>query len=53
MIAFLITLVISNEIYIKKTGLEFLDNLVTIDIFSLIFICLNVNYLKVITLQKN
>jgi len=40
MIAFLITLVISNEIYIKKTGLEFLDNLVVIDIFSLMFICL-------------
>ena len=33
MIAFLTTLVISNEIYIKKTGLEFLDNLVAIDIF--------------------
>ena len=31
---------ISNEIYIKKTGLEFLDNLVAIDIFSLMFICL-------------
>ena len=40
MIVFLITLVISNEIYIKKTGLEFLDNLVAIDIFSLMFICL-------------
>ena len=40
MIAFLITLVISNEIYIKKTGLEFLDNLVAVDIFSLMFICL-------------
>ena len=40
MIAFLITLVIFNEIYIKKTGLEFLDNLVAIDIFSLMFICL-------------
>ena len=40
MIAFLITLVISNEIYIKKTGLEFLDNLVAIDIFSLMFMCL-------------
>ena len=40
MIALLITLVISNEIYIKKTGLEFLDNLVAIDIFSLMFICL-------------
>ena len=40
MIAFLITLIIFNEIYIKKTGLEFLDNLVAIDIFSLMFICL-------------
>jgi len=39
MIVFLITLVISNEIYIKKTGLEFLDNLVAIDIFSLMFMC--------------
>ena len=38
--ALLIILVISNEIYIKKTGLEFLDNLVAIDIFSLMFICL-------------
>jgi len=26
--------------YIKKTGLEFLDHLVAIDIFSLMFICL-------------
>ena len=40
MIMLLITLVISNEIYIKRTGLEFLDNLVEIDIFSLMFICL-------------
>ena len=40
MIAFLITLVISNEIYIQKTGLAFLNNLLEIDIFSLIFICL-------------
>ena len=40
MIMFLITLVISNEINIKRTGLEFLDNLIAIDIFSLIFICL-------------
>ena len=40
MIAFLVTLVISNEIYIKKTGLEFLDNLIVIDIFSLMFMCL-------------
>ena len=40
MIAFLVTLIISNEIYIKKTGLEFLDYLVAIDIFSLMFISL-------------
>jgi UDP-N-acetylmuramyl pentapeptide phosphotransferase/UDP-N-acetylglucosamine-1-phosphate transferase len=40
MITFLMILVIFNEIYIKKTGLEFLDNLVEIDIFSLMFICL-------------
>ena len=40
MIMLLVTLVISNEIYIKKTGLEFLDHLVAIDIFSLMFICL-------------
>ena len=53
MIALLITLVISNEIYIQKTGLRFLNNLLEIDIFSLMFICLNVNYLKIITLQKN
>ena len=33
MIAFLIVLVTSNEIYIKKTGLEFLNHLVAIDIF--------------------
>ena len=31
MIAFLATLVIYNETYIKKTGLEFLDHLVSID----------------------
>ena len=40
MISFLITLVIFNETYIKRTGLEFLDNLVAIDIFSLMFMCL-------------
>ena len=40
MIAFLITLVTFHEIYINRTGLEFLDNLVAIDIFSLMFICL-------------
>ena len=40
MIVFLITLVIFNDINIKKTGLEFLDHLVEIDIFSLLLICL-------------
>ena len=40
MIAFLLILVIFNEIHINRTGLEFLDNLVAIDIFSLMFICL-------------
>ena len=40
MILFLIILVIKNEFYIEKTGLEFLNNLLEIDIFSLIFICL-------------
>ncbi len=40
MISFLVILVTSNEIYIKKSGLEFLDNLLAIDIFSLMFICL-------------
>jgi len=40
MIAFLIVLVTYNEIYIKKTGLDLLNNLVAIDIFSLMFICL-------------
>jgi len=40
MITFLVILVISNEIYITNTGLEFLNHLVTIDIFSLLFICL-------------
>ena len=40
MIMFLIILVIFNEIHLKKTGLVFLDNLIAIDIFSLMFICL-------------
>ena len=40
MIVFLVILVISNETYITRTGLEFLNNLVAIDIFSLMFICL-------------
>ena len=40
MIAILFTLVVYHEIYITKTGLEFLDNLIAIDIFALMFICL-------------
>jgi len=40
MILLLIILVISNELYIEKSGLEFLNHLLTIDIFSLIFIIL-------------
>ena len=40
MCAFLIILVISNNFYIERTGLEFLDNLLVIDIFSLIFVSL-------------
>jgi len=36
----LVVLILFNDIYIKKTGLEFLDYLMSIDIFSLIFICL-------------
>ena len=40
MILFLVTLVISNNFYIKKTGFEFLNNLLEIDVFALIFICL-------------
>ena len=38
--AFLIILVIYNGIYIEKTGLEFLNYLLSIDIFGLFFICL-------------
>ena len=40
MIVFLIILIASSNIYINRTGLAFLDNLIEIDIFSLIFICL-------------
>ena len=40
MVGFLFFLVIHNQIYIEKTGLEFLNNLLEIDIFSLFFICL-------------
>jgi len=35
----LVALITSSGIHINKTGLEFLDNLIVIDIFSLIFIC--------------
>ena len=40
MVGLLVFLVIYNKIYIEKTGLEFLNNLLEIDIFSLIFICI-------------
>ena len=40
MIVFSVLLVAFNDIHINKTGLAFLDNLVAIDIFSLMFICL-------------
>ena len=40
MIIFLIFLIISNNFYVEKTGFEFLNNLLTIDIFALFFVCL-------------
>ena len=40
MILLLLFLIIKNETYIEKTGFEFLDALLEIDIFSLIFISL-------------
>jgi len=40
MSVFLVALITSSDIQINKTGLEFLDNLIVIDIFALIFICL-------------
>jgi len=40
MISMLVFLVISNEFYIEKTGLAFLNHLLAIDIFSLIFVIL-------------
>jgi len=40
MFFFLITLIISNEFYIEKTGISSLDNLLEIDIFALFFVCL-------------
>jgi len=40
MIVFLIILVISNNFYIKNTGIEFLNGFLEIDIFALFFISL-------------
>jgi len=40
MVFLLIFLVIENQLYIEKTGFDFLNNLLQIDIFSLLFICL-------------
>ena len=40
MFVILINLIIYNEFYITKTGLDFLNNLLEIDIFSVFFICL-------------
>jgi len=40
MILLLFISVLYNEIYIEKSGLEFLNNLLAIDIFALFFVCL-------------
>ena len=40
MASLLVTLILQNELYIEKTGLEFLNYLLKIDIFALFFICL-------------
>ena len=40
MILFLLLLIIKNEIYIEKSGFEFLNKILEIDFFSLIFISL-------------
>ena len=40
MVSLLVTLILQNELYIEKTGLEFLNYLLKIDIFALFFICL-------------
>ena len=40
MLTILIVLVTSNKFYLEKTGLEFLNNFLEIDIFALFFICL-------------
>ena len=39
MIGFLVTLVILNKFYVERSGLEFLNNLLMIDIFALMFMC--------------
>ena len=39
MIGFLVTLLILNKFYIEHAGLEFLNNLLMIDIFALMFMC--------------
>ena len=40
MIVFLITLVSYNDFYIERSGFGFLNDLLKIDIFSIIFVCL-------------
>jgi len=40
MFTILISLIIYNDLYITKTGLGFLNNLLQIDVFSVFFICL-------------
>ena len=40
MIMFLVILIINNNFYIEKTGIEFINRLLEIDIFALFFICL-------------
>ncbi len=40
MTGILLVLIISNELYIKKSGLEFLDHLLAIDIFAVCFVAL-------------
>jgi len=40
MIVFLIVLIISNEFYVKNTGISFLNRFLEIDIFALFFVCL-------------
>ena len=40
MIGILLFLIIQNEFYIEKSGLEFLNDLLSIDIFALLFMCL-------------